>query len=128
MKPNLFSRGLASLPSLAQEAWAFTSLTGAVMKESFADPSVIKTEGSYYAFSTEHHLDQTGKIVNAPVAHSQNFQEGWSILKGTDAMPNLANWVSQPDGHIWDPDVNQLVRLCHSQVIIVSSHDIFELV
>lgn len=76
---------------------------GAIM----ADPCVIKVDGTYYAFATNHHNNP-----NVPVGQSQSLQSEWAFDNETEALPSAGNWTLPQDQDgpgVWGPDVNQLV-------------------
>ena len=68
-----------------------------VYDSNFPDPYILRADGTYYAYSTN------GDGANVPMLESKDLVN-WS--QGTDAMPELAPWVTP--GKTWAPEV--LVR------------------
>lgn len=79
-----------------------TYVTGPVMQQNFPDPSIVYSEGYWWAFAT---MDEN---INIQVARSSDFQE-WTYLSGLDALPDPPNWVNMATPNTWAPDVNVLV-------------------
>ncbi|KAI5246613.1 Arabinanase/levansucrase/invertase [Aureobasidium subglaciale] len=74
----------------------------------FPDPSIIKVNGTWYAFATH----TRGTNIKIQVAKSSNFED-WSIIKNADgsqfdALPVLPVWVRMANYLTWAPDVQQL--------------------
>ncbi|KAH0373132.1 glycoside hydrolase family 43 protein, partial [Aureobasidium melanogenum] len=74
----------------------------------FPDPSVIKVNGTWYAFATH----TRGTDIKIQVAQSVNFED-WTIVKNADgsqfdALPVLPAWVRMANYLTWAPDVQQL--------------------
>lgn len=78
----------------------------AVIKTNFMDPSVIELNGGYYAFAG---ANGNPEGINVQVASSSDFSS-WTLKSGYDALPVLGEWAANP-GHVWSPDINQLVRI-----------------
>jgi hypothetical protein len=83
----------------------------------FPDPSIIKVNGTWYAFAT-HTRGGTGPKIQ--VAQSINFED-WSVVKNADgsqfdALPVLPAWVRMANYLTWAPDVSQLVGLLYPQM------------
>jgi beta-xylosidase len=76
-----------------------------VISHDFADPGVLRAEGTYYAYST---MSRYGSVVwHVPVARANPGTRRWTVLR--DAMPKLPGWVDQSapgDGDVWAPDVS----------------------
>lgn len=75
----------------------------------FPDPSIIKVNGTWYAFATH----TRGTDIKIQVAQSTNFED-WTIVKNADgsqfdALPVLPGWVRMANYLTWAPDVSQLV-------------------
>lgn len=66
--------------------------------EGFADPSVVRAHGVYYAFAT----NKAG--INVQVATSLNFRK-WHLKTGWDALPTTGEWTQQSHPMVWAPDV-----------------------
>ncbi|KAL3456717.1 glycosyl hydrolase [Aspergillus heterothallicus] len=66
----------------------------------FPDPAVIQTDQGYYAFGTQ------SNGARVPVARSDDFTS-WTLLDGTDALPQLPGWVNGGNPQVWAPDVIQ---------------------
>lgn len=82
---------------------------GLAIPRNFPDPSLIKVNGTWYAFATH----TRGTKVKIQVAQSSDF-DNWSIVKNADgsqldALPVLPAWVNQSNYLTWAPDVQQLV-------------------
>jgi arabinan endo-1,5-alpha-L-arabinosidase len=77
----------------------------AVIGTNFMDPSVIELNGGYYAFAG---ANGNPAGTNVQVASSPDFSS-WTLESGYDALPVLGAWAANP-GHVWSPDINQLVR------------------
>ena len=94
------------LISLAFQASTMNSsypLAGPLTSSIFADPSVIKVNGTYYAYATQNSKS------SVPVAKSVDFRK-WQVLE-KDALPDPGPWAQI--GHnesIWAPDVVQTVK------------------
>ena len=106
------------------------AITGPLLKENLADPSIVKAKDGYYAFATEHHKPskasrqgadnhvsraddpnsekKTNHTINISMAHSQQLDSGWKSVEGS-AIHRLPKWAEHPDAQIWGPDVSQLV-------------------
>lgn len=96
-----------------------TNPTSALFPANFADPSIIKVDGHYYAFATNHKPAHGGKdFVNVPLATSSDFTTGWKFLddnNGHQVLPDPGAWaIKNSDGNaqVGAPDVNQIVDLC----------------
>lgn len=66
------------------------------LAEDFADPDVLRVDGSYYAYATQ------GNGNNVQVAQSDDLVS-WTLSE-TDALPAVPSW-STP-GDTWAPDVS----------------------
>lgn len=85
-----------------------TNPTGPLLEESWADPCIIRlANGTHYTMATNHY--KGGKTINVPVADSEDFTSGWHLIDALDALPFAGAWTTQPDAHVWAPDVNELV-------------------
>ena len=82
------------------------STNGPVISTNFQDPSIIQVGETWYGFAGANG-NPTG--INVQVATSADF-ETWTLAEGYDALPVLGAWAGNP-GHVWAPDVAQLVRL-----------------
>jgi hypothetical protein len=99
---------LPTLLTLLPHSFAAAGIDGHILDKAFADPCVIDTDnGQYYAFPTNHYNDENED--NVPVAKSDGLRGTWTDIDNFDPLPNTRNWVDKPDGHVWDPDVNQSV-------------------
>lgn len=104
-----FVRGDSQI-SLSKRATIDLAITA-----NFPDPSIIKVNGTWYAFATH----TRGTDIKIQVAQSSNFDD-WSIVRNADgsqfdALPVLPAWVRMANYLTWAPDVQQLVRvLCLS--------------
>jgi beta-xylosidase len=67
-----------------------------VLKSDFADPGIIKVDGTFYAYAT----NSAGK--NIQTAHSTDLVH-WEM--GADAMPALPKWAKLSGGFVWAPEV-----------------------
>lgn len=77
----------------------------------FPDPSIIKVNGTWYAFATH----TRGTNIKIQVAQSVNFED-WSVVRNADgsqfdALPVLPSWVRMANYLTWAPDVQQLVSV-----------------
>ena len=89
--------GAAALDSNAAQA-----INGPVIAADFADPAVMKSGDTYYAYSTNH----DGK--RCPVATSKNFKD-WTVTN-KDVLPDLPAWADKGNGEsLWGPDVISVV-------------------
>lgn len=80
---------------------------GPVVDVNFPDPTIIFTDGMWYAFAT----NQASKQINVQIASSQDFTH-WTVWD-QDALPYLPEWAVGPwRTEVWAPDVNQAVRSC----------------
>ena len=86
----------------------------------FPDPSIIKVNGTWYAFATH----TRGTDVKIQVAQSTNFED-WTIVKNADgsqfdALPVLPAWVRMANYLTWAPDVSQLVSIIclHKRILV----------
>ena len=80
------------------------------MPPNFPDPRVIEVDGVYYAFSTNHPVDNVH--VNVPVARSSSFTRGWHQLDIKNVLPDAGKWTysdSSGNPHVWSPSVTQIV-------------------
>ncbi len=81
-----------------------SSIRGPVIDGNFADPSILKADGAYFAYATNHNG------VRCPVASSSKF-EHWAPVTSGDVLPNLPAWAATGKGEsVWGPDVSQIVR------------------
>ena len=87
---------------------AATNPTGPLLEESWADPCIIKLNNTHYSFATNRYRGE--KTINVPGASSPNLTHNWHVIDQLDALPFAGHWTTQPDAHVWAPDVNQLVR------------------
>ncbi|KAG9579627.1 glycoside hydrolase family 43 protein, partial [Aureobasidium melanogenum] len=74
----------------------------------FPDPSIIKVNGTWYAFATH----TRGTDIKIQVAQSVNFED-WTVVRNADgsqfdALPVLPAWVRMANYLTWAPDVQQL--------------------
>ena len=97
-----------SIAALAASALSMTVASPApppVISHDFADPSVLRAGGAYYAYST---MSRYGAALwHVPVARATHGISHWTVLR--DAMPQLPAWVDQSapgDGDVWAPDVS----------------------
>lgn len=81
-------------------------IDGPFLAPDFADPSLLKANGSYYAFSTASSSAAPG--IHIPVARSHDLGD-WSRMDGVDALPFLPPWAYAPNPRVWAPDVNEWV-------------------
>ncbi|KAF1990643.1 glycoside hydrolase family 43 protein [Aulographum hederae CBS 113979] len=86
-------------------------ITGPLLRDDFPDAGILKiTPHRYFAYSTNGFPN--GVRNNVPIATSANFQLGWHVLEGIDALPDAGAWTNvaseQGDGGVWAPDVNLL--------------------
>jgi len=86
-----------------------------VITANFPDPSIIKVNGTWYAFATH----TRGTDIKIQVAQSTNFED-WTVVKNADgsqfdALPVLPPWVRIANYLTWAPDVSQLVGLLYLQ-------------
>ena len=90
---------------LAGQAIAAVKTLQPVLKTSFADPSLIQVNGTYYSFATSGN-----NVFGIQIAKSQDFKT-WEYLKNKDALPHTGDWVNQRrgEGHGVAPDVQQMV-------------------
>ena len=83
------------------------AVVGPVLSSPFPDPSIIKLDNNYYAFSSRTGHNTT--LINTPIASSQHFQSGWSLLPHhTDALPDPGPWTTSPNAHVLTPDIDRL--------------------
>jgi arabinan endo-1,5-alpha-L-arabinosidase len=79
-----------------------------VITRDFPDPSAIQADGGWYAYSTNSSYG--GHVVNVPVATAPAATGPWTA-GGTDALPNLPDWVAYDSGSgsydVWAPDVSR---------------------
>jgi beta-xylosidase len=68
----------------------------AALSVDFADPSIIRVAGTWYAFAT------SSRGFHVQVAVSENFDR-WARVE-IDVLPFLPAWV-EPGTDIWAPDV-----------------------
>lgn len=85
----------------------------------FPDPSIVKVNGTWYAFATH----TRGTDIKIQVAQSVNFED-WTVVRNADgsqfdALPVLPAWVRMANYLTWAPDVQQLVSLVR---LLTSSH------
>lgn len=79
----------------------------AAIRSNFADPCLIKVDGTYYAFATRP-IDNV--TLHVPVASATNLSR-WALHEGYDAMPTLPGWAKQTgDTAVWAPHVVRRVR------------------
>ena len=78
-------------------------ISGPLESAIFADPSVIKVNGTYYAYATEN------AAYTVPIATSPDF-EHWTVLQ-KDALPEVGAWaVRGKNESVWAPDVIQTAK------------------
>ena len=103
-----------SLPSASSSPCApqVVDITGPLLDDVLADPSILKDGDVFYAYATEHEK----AAVNVPYAISKNGLRGdWQPGQG-DVMPRntsgTGSWTIDPHGDsgLWNPDVSRLVR------------------
>lgn len=70
--------------------------TNPVYPGDFPDPSVIRVDDTYYAYSTN-----VGQF-NIPTLRSDNLTD-WQLI--ADALPELPPWAAEPSGMTWAPGV-----------------------
>lgn len=68
-----------------------------IINKDFPDPTIIYTEGFYYAYATNSNIDD--KLAHIQVARSKDLQN-WTILG--DALPEKPSWA---DRDFWAPHV-----------------------
>lgn len=68
-----------------------------VIKWNFPDPDLLLHEGTYYAYATNHNLN------NVQVATSSDL-ENWEVLT-SDVLPKLPKWALT--GNTWAPEVHR---------------------
>jgi hypothetical protein len=92
------------------------SATGPVYDSDAPDPDIIRSGGTYYAFTTGSHLQ------NVPELTSPDLQS-WTAIG--DALPVLPSWASQGPGHSWGPGVAQIGArfVMYYTAQVASSHD-----
>ena len=86
---------------------ANTNPTGPLLIKSWADPSIIKVNNTFYSYATNHY--KGGNTINVPVASFVDFKSGWHVIDRLDALPFAGTWTKQPNAQVWAPDINQLV-------------------
>ena len=69
-----------------------------VLNQDFADPTVIKADGFYYAYATNTG-GKNGGMINIQVARSKNLVQ-WELLG--DALPQQPTWANKD---FWAPHV-----------------------
>ena len=86
-------------------------ITGPLLNDVLADPTLLKDGDNHYAYATQH--DKVD--INVPYAMSKNGLRGdWQAGAG-DAMPRntsgCGEWTINPHGNsgLWNPDVSRLV-------------------
>jgi hypothetical protein len=104
-------------PSTNQISLSKRATIDLAITANFPDPSIIKVNGTWYAFAT-HTRGSTGPKIQ--VAQSINFED-WSVVKNADgsqfdALPVLPAWVRMANFLTWAPDVSQLVGLLYPQM------------
>jgi len=67
------------------------------IKRNFADPDILFAQGAYFAFATNHNLN------NVQVAQSEDLVN-WEVLL-IDALPDLPKWALP--GFTWAPEVTE---------------------
>jgi arabinan endo-1,5-alpha-L-arabinosidase len=77
-----------------------TSYANPVLNADFADPTVIRADGNYYAYATQTERD--GRMLNIQVARSANLVE-WT--HAGDALPVKPTWASKTQD-FWAPHVH----------------------
>lgn len=87
----------ATAPEQATEAKPEGSLMDPLIKWNFPDPDLLKFEGTYYAYATNHNLN------NVQVATSADLLV-WQVLT-MDALPKLPKWALP--GFTWAPEVTE---------------------
>jgi len=75
-------------------------ISNPVINTDFPDPTIIKVNGTYYAYATQ--TGTAGKMINIQVARSVNLQQ-WEILD--DALPKKPAWASTTQD-FWAPHVS----------------------
>lgn len=87
----------APSPSADESVTTYPELRTPDISRNFADPDILFTQGAYYAFATNHNLN------NVQVARSEKL-EAWEVLL-IDALPNLPKWALP--GLTWAPEVTE---------------------
>jgi beta-xylosidase len=101
MLERLPSRSLRAIARVVPFACALPLLLGSTQPSSlrskdFADPYVLRADGTYYAFATG------SEAVHVQVARSSDLA-AWTPL--ADALPRLPAWASRERGFTWAPAV-----------------------
>ncbi|WP_233205752.1 glycoside hydrolase family 43 protein [Cryobacterium sp. Y82] len=81
----------------AAEQSALATAGAPVLNANFADPDVMKVDGTYFAYATNDNNR------NVQVASSTDLVD-WDVLP--DALPELPNWIIP--GKTWAPEVTRL--------------------
>ena len=107
-------------PSTNQISLSKRATIDLAITANFPDPSIIKVNGTWYAFATH----TRGTDLKIQVARSTNFED-WSIVKNADgsqfdALPVLPAWVRMANYLTWAPDVSQLVSIIclHKRILV----------
>lgn len=88
---------LAASVLMAAASLAQQKISNPVLDQNFADPTVIRANGKYYAYATNSHVN--GKELHIQVASSVDLQH-WTIIG--DALPEKPSWGSHD---FWAPHV-----------------------
>jgi beta-xylosidase len=83
-------------PAAVNSEGGVSQLRDPLIKRNFPDPDLLLHEGTYYAYATNHNLN------NVQVATSKNLTD-WEVLT-IDALPNLPKWILE--GNTWAPEVS----------------------
>jgi beta-xylosidase len=78
--------GLVTL-FIALNAIAQQKITNPVLDSNFPDPTVIQTNGKYYAYATNSRVN--GRDLDIQVASSTDLQD-WTLIG--DALPQAPSW------------------------------------
>ncbi|KAL8897438.1 MAG: hypothetical protein Q9207_007218 [Kuettlingeria erythrocarpa] len=124
---SFFQRSVAVPAAQSGYAWrsggvvvASSSIRGPVIDGNFADPSILKADGAYFAYAT----NQNG--VRCPVASSFKF-EHWAPVTGNDVLPNLPAWAATGKGEsVWGPDVTQIAKEQYVMYITAVTKDAYD--
>lgn len=80
-----------------------STYTNPVFKPVLADPSIVKYEGSFYAYGTEDDWGSAGGYHLVPIIRSEDLVN-WTLVG--DAFETKPDWKQQ--GGIWAPDVTEV--------------------
>lgn len=87
----------ADAPELELETKIESSLMEPLIRWNFPDPDLLEVNGVYYAYATNHNLN------NVQVATSEDLR-AWQVLT-TDVLPELPSWALE--GYTWAPEVTK---------------------